>query len=410
MISFVPEKKIVITDPPWREFIDLQLIIKILGGRNSTKLVGGVVRDAIRGENIKDIDLATKISPKKTARILRDNSFKVIDYAQGHGTISVLSKNGKSLYQITTLRKDIDTDGRHAKVIFTREFYSDVIRRDFTINSIYADFDGKLYDPLGGIKDLNQSKIKFIGDPDDRIKEDRLRILRYFRFLSYYCDKREQVEINSLKSCIKNFNAINHLSRERVRGEFVKLIEGNNPSFPLKIMKKNNLLDIIIPKLNDVRIQDIYYLKKIPGKCLIKLAYLALSANIDMIVVSKYLSLSNKTKNHLIKISANLNLPVNILEIKKNIYKMGAELAKDNYILLSSIASKRPSKDILKFIDKWQVPKFPINGNDIVKTGIKDGAQIGKISKLIEEWWIEGGFSADRAKCLIKINEIEASI
>ncbi len=196
-------------------------------------MVGGAVRVALNNTKTKDLDFAVNMRPDLVKQKLEKNNIKFKDKSKGHGTISIFSKD--YVIEITSLRKDIKTFGRKAKVGFINSFEEDAKRRDFTINSIYSDLEGNLFDPFDGVKDLIKNKIKFIGIPINRIKEDNLRLLRYFRFVGAYASNEEQLHLASLSACVENFSKIKTLSKERVQIEFNKLLLSKNVGFAFSI-------------------------------------------------------------------------------------------------------------------------------------------------------------------------------
>jgi len=191
-----------------------------IGKEDRVRFVGGCVRKSISGENIDDIDLATILEPDEVKKRLNKEDIKVIDTGISHGTVTAILNNKK--FEITTLRKDISTDGRHAKVIFSTNWEEDALRRDFTINAVYADIEGRIFDPLNGISDLQNGVIKFIGTADERIQEDYLRILRYFRFFTQYSKIDHNQDV--IKSIKKYINGLNKVSNERIFDELNKII------------------------------------------------------------------------------------------------------------------------------------------------------------------------------------------
>ena len=195
-----------------------------IGQESKVRFVGGCVRKALRGEHIDDVDLATTLVPDEVKKRLSQNNIKVIDTGISHGTVTAILNKKK--FEITTLRKDVSTDGRHANVKFTLNWHEDAARRDFTINAIYVDIEGRIFDPLNGISDLQNGVIKFIGSPDDRIQEDYLRILRYFRFFTQYSKKNYDQDI--IRSIKKYINGLNKISNERIFDEFKKILKLKN--------------------------------------------------------------------------------------------------------------------------------------------------------------------------------------
>ena len=191
---------------------------------NKLMFVGGCVRKLLKKELVNDIDIATNLSPDELKNILRENNINFIETGITHGTITVVINKIK--FEITTLRKDVSTDGRHANVEFISDWEEDAKRRDFTINAIYSDLKGEIYDPLGGLKDLENKIVKFIGDPNERIREDYLRILRYFRFYTQYNNHQHDIKI--VQAIKKGLNGIRKISKERILDEFSKILNLKN--------------------------------------------------------------------------------------------------------------------------------------------------------------------------------------
>ena len=191
-----------------------------IGEESVVRFVGGCVRKALCGEKIDDIDLATTLKPDEVKKKLNKEDIKVIDTGISHGTLTAIINKKK--FEITTLRKDVSTDGRHANVEFTSNWKLDALRRDFTINAIYAEIDGRIFDPLDGISDLQNGKVKFVGSPEKRIQEDYLRILRYFRFFTQY--SKMDYDQDTIRSIKKNINGLNKISNERIYDELKKIL------------------------------------------------------------------------------------------------------------------------------------------------------------------------------------------
>ena len=217
-----------------------------IGKKSKVRFVGGCVRKAICGENIDDIDLATTLEPDEVKKKLNAQDIKVIDTGISHGTVTTILNNKK--FEITTLRKDVSTDGRHANVEFTSNWEEDASRRDFTINAIYADIEGRIFDPLNGISDLQNGIIKFIGSPKERIQEDYLRILRYFRFFIQYSKTDHDQEI--LRSIKQYINGINKISNERILDELKKITTLKNVYSLFSYEPSKEIILNIFPQFN----------------------------------------------------------------------------------------------------------------------------------------------------------------
>ena len=240
-----------------KEAKELFSYLNQIGEENKVKFVGGCVRKVLSAEIVDDIDLATTLEPNEVKKKLNKKNIKVIDTGISHGTVTAILNQIK--FEITTLRKDVSTDGRHADVKFTTNWEQDALRRDFTINAIYADLDGRFFDPQNGISDLKNGKIKFIGSPDDRIQEDYLRILRYFRFFTQYSKKEHDQEV--MQSIKKNVNGINKISKERIFDELKKIFSLKNVTQLFNLKESREIFLNIFPQLK-------YYerLKKLNNK------------------------------------------------------------------------------------------------------------------------------------------------
>ncbi len=368
--------------------------------KNNAMMVGGCVRNFLNNEKIGDIDIATIFTPGEVIKKFSGSNFKIIETGLDHGTIT-LSKSGKN-YEITTLREDLVTDGRHAKVSFTRDWKTDSERRDFTINSIYLDQNGKIFDPQNGVQNLKEKKIKFIGDPQKRIEEDYLRILRFLRFSLQYKDFSKDDQ--TLKVIKQNLNGINKLSKERIFGELQKIVELEN----LEDIQSNKvfyeIFNIIFPELK--------YLNRLKGidskeiKAFIKsennllFALLIIDDTDNHLYFSHKYKISNLLKEYLIFIHSHF------IQVKKNKNFFGKDLKKNIFYhgkrRMTSLAkfyfiSKNKKnyldlKNILNNISSVSIPKFPITGTYLLEKGFKSGRKIGEVLKEAEKLWIKNNF------------------
>jgi poly(A) polymerase len=365
-----------------------------------TQFVGGCVRKAIEGKLTTDIDLATVYKPEQVKKILLKNNYKVLDLAIKYGSITTFSKNYK--YEITSLRKDIKPDGRHTKIQWTNNWLEDSLRRDFTINAIYCDKFGKIFDPVNGTLDLKNKKINFIGSADLRINEDYLRILRFIRFsLEYNADINDKKILRVINKNIKNLRLI---SPERLFIELKKILEINN----LQNINNKNYFKKILRKVYQLsffeRLSKItaYNLKL---NHLQLLSILLISNDKKHIWFSKNFRLSNKEKNYLNFIFLQFNLLKNAAYdykiIRKQIYLYNKELTLDflNFIFC---ATKRISyKNLIKyklFIKKSKVITFPVSGNFLISKGFKQGKSLGKKIEFLKKSWIKNDFKIDLSK------------
>tara|TARA_Y100000590_G_scaffold418251_1_gene518755 strand:- start:441 stop:1715 length:1275 start_codon:yes stop_codon:yes gene_type:complete len=364
------------------------------------RYVGGSIRKIINKEKVDDIDLATNINPKIVCEIFKKNQISFYESGIKHGTITAKINNYK--FEITTLRKDISTDGRHAEVEFSNDWYEDASRRDFTFNAIYSDLFGNLYDPFNGKKDLEMGNVKFIGDPEKRIKEDYLRILRYVRFFLNYSKIDHS---KSVKKIIKqNINGISKISSDRLLDELKKLVLSKGF---LKLSKDKfckEVITLIFPQLINLNIfknLNEYSKKIIEKKNFIFLISLMIIDNTDNseYFIYKY-NISNEDKKR-IRFLSNIfskNLDKNIFK-ESNLWKIFYYNGKDylnDFIDFKIFQSKKLDKNLLKlktFFNNKEIPKLAVKADTLIeKFNYKEGKELGRKLKEIEEFWIENSF------------------
>ena len=368
------------------------------------RFVGGCVRKAICSENIDDIDLATALKPEEVKKKLTKNNVKVVDTGLSHGTITAFIKKKK--FEITSLREDISTDGRHAEVAFTDDWEKDASRRDFTINSIYADIKGKIFDPFKGASDLKDGKIKFIGLPKDRIQEDYLRILRYFRFFAQY--SKTDHNPNTIQSIKQNINGINKISNERIFDELMKILSLQNVQSIFDHKDSREILLNIFPQLKYYeRLKNINKLNNKLRKMYnneMVLASLILDETKDYEYFCYKYKTSNDLKNKFVNILKNYNSIKNKNffsqdNIKKLIYFTNKKSVQDTLLFSIHLNKKTDLSNLEKLIDyvnTCKVPKFPISGEDLKKYGYETGKELGKKLQALEERWIKNNFVIDK--------------
>ena len=386
-----------------------------IGKESQVRFVGGCVRRAIRGESIDDIDLATTLEPDEVKKRLNKGNIKVIDTGISHGTVTAILNNKK--FEITTLRKDISTDGRHANVEFTTNWEQDAARRDFTINAIYADIEGRIFDPQNGILDLQNGEIKFIGDPEERIQEDYLRILRYFRFFIQYSKIDYDQEI--IRLIKKYIDGLNKISNERIFDELKKIIMLKNAySLFSHDTSKGVFINIFSQLKYYERLKIVNSLnQKLRSKYdnyLILAILIVDQSNNYEYFCHKYKT-SNSIKNRFKNIAVNFENLKNKKfyseeNIKRLIYLSNKNDVRD--LLLFSICANNKIKNLpiemLNYVNNCKIPKFPFSGDYLKQHGYETGQTLGKKLKLLEEKWIENNFVMDKKiveKSLEKMNE-----
>ena len=364
------------------------------------RFIGGCVRKALSNENIDDIDLAVDLTPEEVKLILKNNNIKFFETGIEHGTITAKINNEK--LEITSLRRDIKSYGRHADVEFTKKWYEDAARRDFSINCIYADLEGNLYDPFEGKKDLKNGKVKFIGNVENRIREDYLRVLRYIRFFLDYSNQPHDLDIQ--KKILKNISGINKISKERLLSELEKIFRSKN-IFKInddEFLKK--ILNLVFPEL-----KNIHLLEKLNDQALeilqskdflfwLSILIIDETDNTDYFLY-KY-KLSNNDKKRIIFLYQNYpNLSDNNFFSEKNFHKLVYYNDKSLVIDLIDFKICISKKDITKMIKlknliiETNKPIFPIKAKNLIEEyNLKEGKELGTKLKKIEDIWVQNNF------------------
>ncbi|MHA1540154.1 MAG: CCA tRNA nucleotidyltransferase [Alphaproteobacteria bacterium] len=368
----------------------------------TVRFVGGCVRDTLRGIEKEDLDLdiVTTDTPDRVTALLKKSGIRVLPIGIEYGTVMAVT-GGKS-FEITTLREDIQTFGRKAIVSYTTDFEKDAARRDFTINALYLSTDGsRIFDYFGGQEDLAAGRVRFIGDAAERIKEDRLRILRFFRFYAY-CGKGAP-DPAALKACAAAEKEMDILSAERVGRELLKLLAAPNPLPALQSMRETLLH--FLPMLSEQEaLKDFLEIEKTIGisDAIRRLAVL-LNQKTDLIAFSNQLRLSKKEQNRIAIIQRQTPAP---LHIKEEIYRFGKDTAFDKAFAFALKAKDIESlQTAQKICQNWQAPLFPVSGHDIAKMGFK-GRALGVAKENLENEWIQCNFDPTREDLLQKLQEI----
>ena len=403
---FKYNKKINLKEKSFLEIIEntkVSNIFESIEKYNETseaRYVGGCVRKILNKEKFDDIDLATNINPSELKDCLNKSNISFFETGIDHGTITANIENKN--FEITSLRKDVKTDGRHALVEYTNDWNQDASRRDFTINSIYADKKGNLFDPNDGVKDLENGLVIFIGDPDKRIKEDYLRILRYIRFFLNYSKQPHNKEIKKIIK--KNINGIKNLSKERLIGELKKILVSNGFA---KLSKDDFCKEIILtifPQLKNLNILN--KLSKYSNNILYKKDFVFLislliidgSDNANYFLYKFNFSNEDKKKINFLKEIFGKSIDKNFFN-KKNLQKIFYFNSKDylidviDYQLFQSNKSNKKLIDLKKYFENLEKPSFPIKAKKVMeKYNIKEGRDLGQKLRHLENLWVENSF------------------
>ena len=378
--------------------------------------VGGCVRKFLTNENIDDIDIASIFSPEELREKLKDSEFKIVETGVEHGSVTVVLNSSK--FEITTLRQDTTTDGRHAEVSFIENWNADSSRRDFTINAIYMDSNGKFYDPQNGREDLKNNKIRFIGNPLTRIEEDYLRIIRFIRFSIYYNNKQSEPKI--IEAVKLNLNGIKNLSKERILNELYKIFKLKNINILLENKEIKNIFLIAFPEFK--------YLDRLEKFLLLRTNTLFESPEIIFSILlvdekdnyeyfcHKY-KVSNKLRKDLNFFSVNyikFKEEKNYLkkDLKKNFYRLGKNNIKKLLMFIYCVDSKFSTKllnNLVEDVDKMNIPEFPFNGQYLIDQGLLDGRKIGYALKELEREWVQKDFNLKTSEIISIVNKVKKS-
>jgi len=403
---------------PWLDDADTRKVVQALTrSGHHARFVGGCVRDALLDLPIKDIDIATPEKPKAVMAYLRSAGIKALPTGLQHGTITAVTDARH--YEITTLRVDVETDGRRATVEFTEDWQADAERRDFTINALYADLDGAVYDYVGGIEDLKSGRVRFIGDPYKRIEEDALRILRFFRFNAWY--GKGDLDEAGLTACWNQARKIKELSGERLQTELLAFLSAPDPARVLKSMVDVGILRDVLAEAVPEGVFRVERLSKIEKQLddVDALRRLAAVVKIDtpgMDELSRRLRMSNNDRKRvvdMIRPAPDVSVATDERSIRQFLYRLG----RDRFIDLVFLdAAKRETdfdveeiRRIIDFSRAWIRPNLPVKGEDVLKHKVPQGEAVRRILAAVEEWWIEEDFPHDRARALERLEEAVAA-
>ena len=369
-----------------REWLDRQGIKRLLKALDAkgghARFVGGAVRDFLLGEHPGDLDLATTHPPDEAIRRLEAAGIKAVPTGIDHGTVTAISSG--TVVEVTSLRADVSTDGRRATVAFTDDWREDAGRRDFTINALYADpYSGELHDYFGGLDDLKSRTVRFIGEPLQRIAEDHLRILRYFRFHARY--GHGDPDPHALQACTERANDLMALSRERIADELLKLLALDDPTPTIRLMLDRGLFAPVVPEIEDAApLAELVEAERAAGVAPDPLRRLASLLPPEPEIagqVAGRLKLSNKARKRLVS-AADASLGLNPGALA---YRVGTEGAVDR-LLLALKATEAQG------VSSWIPPRLPISGGQLIARGVPEGPEVARTLKRIEDAWEAAGF------------------
>jgi poly(A) polymerase len=375
----------------WRRRPEMRRLIEVLGGREGeTRFVGGCVRDALIGLEVSDVDLATRIAPDAVLERLKAAAIKAVPTGIAHGTVTAVIE-GRPV-EVTTLRRDVSTDGRRATIAYTDDWREDAARRDFTINALSADpASGRVFDYFGGLADLEARRVRFIGDPLLRIAEDHLRILRYFRFHARFGSGKPDEA--ALEACAARANDLMALSRERIADELLKLLALPDPAPTAALMIERGILRPVLPEIESAeplrRLVEAERSAGIAPHALRRLAALLPADPDAATAIATRLRLSKKAVKRLALASErSLGNPHRLA------YRIGIEAAVDRLLLAGQAGPE------VGALLEWLPPRLPISGRDVIALGLESGPAVARTLQAVEREWEEAGFPPGREAAL----------
>ena len=403
---------------PWMTAPATRAVIEALearGGRGCARFVGGCVRDSLTDRPVDDIDIATTLTPDETTLALEAAGLRVAPTGVEHGTVTAISD--RRPFEITTLRRDVSTDGRRAVVAFTTDWNEDARRRDFRLNALYADPDGRLFDPTGhGVEDAGAGRIVFVGDPMVRIREDYLRILRFFRFYAWF--GRGEPDAAALAACRALKGMLAGRSAERTQKEILKLLAAQDPRAALQLMSTSGVLSALLPfvkgtaRLDGLVEIELGVLRENDPE--LRLAALIPQEKAVAEQAAERLRLSNAQRDRLV--AAVGQEPVvtpwmSPRQVRRAVYRLGARTFRDRIKLAWAQVGDNTRKaalwrGVLTLAEAWESPDFLVTGEDAIGAGAPEGPLVGQVLREVEDWWIDEDFPADRELALDRLRAV----
>lgn len=381
----------------WVHDRSAQQIFTVLAGKDGrTRAVGGLVRDTILGSNSMggDVDMATELLPDDVIDRARRAGMSCYPTGLDHGTVTI--RNGQVIAEVTTLRQDVVTDGRHAQVKFGTDWSVDAQRRDFTMNALYADYNGALFDPLGGLDDLFARRVRFIGDPDQRILEDRLRVFRFFRFTASH--GLEKYDAAGLAACERAAGNLAALASERIGAEMIKMLALPKIVGTLARMTKIGVMDFSVESLQAL----VRYEAKTSSP--------VMAARLAVLLGKRELTRMRsewRLSNALVKEAREIRSAADMM-VEGDLYNSAYRHGRFAYVAIpvaSAIGEWSPTQcaEVNNFWERMTVPSFPVTGQDLIDAGFSQGPKLGQALHQIETEWVEGGFVLEREELLSRM-------
>jgi len=388
--------------------------LEAAGGADCARFVGGCVRNAVMRRPIGDIDIATRLEPPAVTSALRDAGLKAIPTGVEHGTVTAVAIGRP--FEITTLRRDVETDGRRAVVAFTTEWAEDARRRDFRMNALYLDAEGCVHDPTqGGLQDARTGRVVFVGEPHERIREDALRILRFFRFLAWYGEGGPDPA--GLAACAELRGLVRALSAERVSAELLKLLSAEDPRAAVRPMAETGVLAVVLPEARSIarfeQLVDIETSQLFGWDALMRLAALLPDEPAAARATADRLRLSNVQRERL---AAALDPEPQFVswlspkEARRLVYRMGVGAFCDR-VMLAWAGPSRPAaatqwRALLPLARTWTAPRLPLTGEEVMAAGVPIGPLVGDVLREVEAWWVDNDFPTDKLALIERLKAV----
>ena len=395
---------------PWMTMPATAAVLAALTARGETvRFVGGCVRDTLAGRAITDIDIATPDPPATVRALAEAAALEAHPTGIAHGTVTVVAR-GRA-FQVTTLRHDVETFGRHARVAFTEDWAGDAARRDFTFNALYLDPDGTLYDPHGGRADLAAGRVRFVGEAAARIDEDVLRLLRFFRFFAWY--GRPPADAGALAACAAAAARLADLSGQRVQAELLRLLAAPDPLPALALMAEHGVLTQVVPHPRpdwQRRLAALVTLEAANGEPIRRLAAMV---GDGATALAERLRLSRAHADRLALLVAPapaITAGMDHRAARRALYRLGKARTLDLALLAAADGEAADFAPLLALAEAWQAPALPVQGRDALALGVAPGPRVGALLREIEAWWIESDFQPGREAALARLEGLIAEV
>ncbi|RAK64239.1 CCA tRNA nucleotidyltransferase [Phenylobacterium kunshanense] len=402
---------------PWMNAPETAAVFDALeaeSGPDCARFVGGCVRNTLVGRPVDDIDIATTLTPDQVTKALKAAGIRAVPTGIDHGTVTAISRHKP--HEITTLRRDVSTDGRRATVAFTTDWAEDAQRRDFTLNSLYARRDGSIFDPTGhGVADAKAGRIVFVGDAEQRLLEDHLRNLRFFRFFAWF--GRGEPDAAAVAACAKLKDHIDALAAERIHKELLKLLAADDPRAAVRLMAETGVLQVILKapanlarfdSLVEIETEQIFDCDPV-----LRLAALLPDDQVGAGKLAARIRLSNDERDRITAALAptpKLKSWMSPREIRREVYRAGQAVFRDRAKLAWAASDRSAAtmqwRGMIALADGWTPPAFMITGEDVMKAGVPKGPLVGAVLREVEDWWIDHDFLDDKLSAVEKLKAV----